>query len=703
LDCGLNGLTTLILNPSAPMNLLYASNNYLTSLEVSSLTSLTQLFCDHNLLNSLNVNNLVNLEILVCSNNQLPALDVSTLVSLNTLTCSYNLLTSLNVSQVPFLFNLNFDHNLLTTFNLNTIPYVNHLSIGNDGFQPLDYSLLNDDMSSFSFYGGVQTTLDISSMPLLNFFSLWESKVTSMDISSNHNLSSYSFSDNPDLQYIFAKTGGAPNYQFYTCPNLQYVCTNESQVAAIQTTINNSVGFNNVVVNSYCSFNPGGDYNTITGTLTFDGNNNGCGAGDMLGTNIRVNINDTAGTGASFANNTGNYTFYTQAGSFSINASIENPSWFNFSPNSVTIPFANNNNNVVTQNFCITPNGVHSDVEVVIAPVTPARPGFDAVYEIVYKNKGNQTLSGNVAFAYDVEALHFISSNVIPTSQSAGLLNYNYSNLLPFENRRVIVTLHVNAPIDNPAINIGDQLDFTATVSPIAGDENPADNTFQFHQTVVGSFDPNNVVCIEGDVVSPLEIGNYLHYIINFENTGTAAAENIVVRDVIDTNQFDVNSLQLLNSSAPVTAKLTGNVAEFIFPNINLHSGGHGNILIKVKSKNTLVTGDSVSKKANIYFDYNFPVETLPENTLFQSLSNPDIPVDASIAVYPNPTKGNININCSNTIQSVQLYDIQGRLLQTNLVNENQAIIDISSQANGVYFLKIISDKGMGVKKIVRE
>ncbi|WP_293893804.1 T9SS type A sorting domain-containing protein [Flavobacterium sp.] len=204
-------------------------------------------------------------------------------------------------------------------------------------------------------------------------------------------------------------------------------------------------------------------------------------------------------------------------------------------------------------------------------------------------------------------------------------------------------------------------------------------------------------------MVSPSEIGNYLHYVINFENTGNADAENIVVRDVIDTTQFDVNSLQVLNSSAQVTAKLTGNVAEFIFPSINLHSGGHGNILIKIRSKNTLVQGNTVSKRANIYFDYNAPVDTNQENTTFQALSNPYFEVDASILVYPNPTKGNVNINSNHTIHSVQLFDVQGRLLQTSLVNENQITIDVSSQSNGIYFIKVLSDKGALVQKIVKE
>jgi hypothetical protein len=382
---------------------------------------------------------------------------------------------------------------------------------------------------------------------------------------------------------------------------------------------------------------------------------------------------------------------------------MENPTYFNFSPTTATIPFANNNNNTTTQNFCLSANGVHPDVEIVIAPITPARPGFDATYKIVYKNKGNLTLSGNVSFTYDDTVLDFVSATIVPNSQSVGTMSWNYTNLLPFESRSIEIVFNVNAPTETPAVNIGDQLDFNATITPIASDEIPADNVFSLKQIVVGSYDPNDITCLEGDIVAPSEIGNYLHYNIRFENTGTAAAEFVVVKVEVNQTDFDMNSLQIMNSSDPVDARINQNIVEFIFQNIQLESGGHGNILLKIKSKNNLLVGDEVNKKANIYFDYNFPILTNDAETVFQSLNNPDFQNDASISVYPNPTNGIVTVNCNNSIKSIQLYDIQGRLLQTNLVNENETTIDVSTKAKGVYFLKILSDKGIGVQKIVRE
>ncbi len=694
-------ITSINLTNLTSLEILNAYNNQLTSLNVNNLINLKNLSCTGNQLTSLNIDSLINLESLVCSFTSITTLNTSNSPNLKSLICTQNHITSLDLSNNNNLIGLNCSINQLTSLDVTNLTQLQSLICGNNAIPNVNFSGLTQ-LNQLWVDSTGRTSLDVSNLPLLRQLICNSNPIPVIDVSNSLQLDFLSCGG-PNLTQVFMKNGINESYfGMIQSPNLQFVCGDAGDLSQIQTAIGAS-GSSIAVATSYCTFVPGGNYNTITGTMTFDADNNGCDASDDKQSNIRVNINDGTTIGASFTNNTGNYKFYTQAGNFDITPDVDNPTWFNFLPATAIIPFANNNNNTVTQDFCITANGIHSDIEVVIAPIGAARPGFNARYQVVYKNKGNQTLSGNVNFSYNDAILDFVSSDVIPTSQSTGSLNYDYTNLLPFENRSFYITLHVNAPTDTPAVNIGNVLNFTATVNPIATDEIPSDNTFQYHQTVVGSFDPNDITCIEGNVVPPAEIGNYLHYIINFENTGTADAQNIVVRDVIDTTQFDVNSLQVLNSSDAVTAKLTGNIAEFIFQNINLHSGGHGNILIKIKSKDTLVQGETVSKRANIYFDYNAPIDTNLENTTFQALSNPAFEVDASILVYPNPTKGNVNISCDNTIKSVQLYDVQGRLLQTSLVNENQTTVDISNQSSGVYFLKIISDKGMKVQKIVRE
>jgi hypothetical protein len=70
---------------------------------------------------------------------------------------------------------------------------------------------------------------------------------------------------------------------------------------------------------------------------------------------------------------------------------------------------------------------------------------------------------------------------------------------------------------------------------------------------------------------------------------------------------------------------------------------------------------------------------------------------------YPNPTKGNITIKANAIIDSIQLMDLQGRVLITKACTETELNIDMAEYAVGVYLLNVNSEKGSQTKKIVKE
>lgn len=70
---------------------------------------------------------------------------------------------------------------------------------------------------------------------------------------------------------------------------------------------------------------------------------------------------------------------------------------------------------------------------------------------------------------------------------------------------------------------------------------------------------------------------------------------------------------------------------------------------------------------------------------------------------FPNPAKDNLTINANKTIESLQLFDVQGRLLVTKTADDMHALLDVSRYANGVYLLKVNSENGSLTKKIVKE
>jgi Secretion system C-terminal sorting domain len=421
---------------------------------------------------------------------------------------------------------------------------------------------------------------------------------------------------------------------------------------------------------------------------------------------LKVTINDGFNSGATFSNN-GNYSFYTQSGSFTLTPQFQNP-YFTVSPATITLNFPNLDGSSQTQNFCITPNGIHNDVDVTILPIIPARPGFDATYQLIYKNKGNQMLSGTVTFNFDDAVLDFISATPNVNSQTTNTLSWNYSNLLPFESRSIYVTLNVNSPMETPAVNIDDVLSFQATINPVSGDATVEDNTFNFNQTVIGSFDPNDKTCLEGATIPTTKVGDYLHYLIRFQNSGTAPAENIVVKDMIDITKFDLASLQLTATSHPQVTRITGNKVEFIFESIQLPAeqdnepGSHGYVAFKIRTKNNLVLGNTVSNTAAIYFDYNFPIVTNTAVTTIAALSANEFE-NTSVSIAPNPVKNNLTISANGVISSIQIYDVQGRLIATQVNNSTSTTLDMSQQNVGVYFVKVITENGVKIEKIIKE
>ncbi len=684
LDCSVNQLTSLNLSSLGSLEKIdYSYNTGLASLDIAPLVSLRELFCNANGMTTLNLTTFPELIYLSCHSNALSDLDFSANSNLVLIECSANRLATLNVSNLSRMSDLMCNYNQLTTLNLSGLEDLRHLECRNNNIIAIETAGLSRLVTVLCDNNAI-TELDLSHSPLALFISC----------ANNLQLTSVNLKNGLPLPLI------EDALNFNNTPNLEYVCADEDEVTLLQSFFSGQ-GMS-VSVTPYCTFTPGGNYNTIMGRLSLDENGNGCDSNDNTQPFIKVKMNDGTEESSTFLDAEANYAFYTQEGTFTITPATENASFFSFSPISTVVNFPNSDNNVHTENFCITPNGIHSDVEIAVAPIIPARPGFNAVYKVVYKNNGNQTVSqsSGITLLYNQNLMSFVSSDPAARSLSPGSISWDYTDLRPFESRSFTVTMNINRPTDGNPVNINDVLSFRASVTT-PGDENINDNAFLLRQKVVGAYDPNDISCLEGDVVPPSEIGEYLHYLIRFENTGNAPAQNIVIRNEIDEEEYDVSSLQILDSSHKLKARVKKNLSEFILQNVYLDSGGHGNILLKLKSTDNLVAESTVSSRVGIYFDYNTPVLTNRVTTVFKMLSVKENEQDRSIKIYPNPVNKMLNVKADGIIRTVHLYDAQGRILMTQLLGESQVSFDLSSYAAGVYFVKIVTDQGAKTEKIV--
>ncbi|HEX9980758.1 MAG TPA: T9SS type A sorting domain-containing protein [Flavobacterium sp.] len=644
----INQLVSINLSGAAGLSAIYvAGNSNLTSLDLSGSPLITDVFCQNNALTQINITGLTNLHQFFCDGNQLTSLNLSEVTSPVYATCNDNLLTELIMPQ-----------------NFSEIDCRNNL---------LTELEVNGGGSTLNCENNQLTTLDISNSTVVH---LWTS-------------------GNP-LTFINVKNGVNGFCAIEPTPQLQYICADDGE------TISPGIEEYFPVVNSYCSFVPGGNYNTITGSLTYDNGSGTCGPLGFAEGIFKVKLEDGNTSGYAFPNANTDYTFYTGSGTFTLTPEFENAAYFTATPASAVVSFASADSLSAVHNFCISPNGVHPDVEVVISAMPPS-PGFNSYYQIIYRNKGNQAMFGQVNFNYNESLSDFVSADPIPSSQTSGNVQFNYYDLQPFETRSAILVLNINAPTDTPAINIGDVFLVSATVSPLVGDETIHDNEFSMEQTVVGSFDPNDITCLEGDIESPAQIGEYLHYLIRFENTGTANAINVVVKDVIDASKFDISSIQLMDTSHDAQMRLTGNKAEFVFENIQLAPDANGYVLFKIRSNNALTVGSSVSQFADIYFDHNFPVVTNTATTTFQTLGVAENHLQRSLKIAPNPAGASVLVQASAVMQDIKIYDLQGRLVLEVRPNEIETNMDLSTLQAGIYQVVVDSGFGTAAAKLVRQ
>lgn len=680
LRCIYNQLTTLNVQGLTNLQYLYCYNNQLSTLNLQGLTNLYDLRCDSNQLTSLNVQGLPILQTLLCSENQLTTLNVQGLTNLQMLYCHNNLLTNLNAQGLTNLQTLSCDSNQLTTINVQGLTNLQTLLCENNQL----------------------TTLNVQGLSSLQQLHCYNNQLTTMDAQGLTNLQSL-YCHNNQLISLFIKNGSNESIIFIGNPNLTYICADDNEIASMQN-LAIGYGYNNCNVNSYCSFTPGGIFYTINGTNKIDVDNNGCNASDISFPNLKFTMTDGTNTGGLIADATGNYTTSVQSGTHTITPILENPTYFTISPVTSTVSFPATAS-PFNQYFCITPNGVHHDLEVVIIPMNVARPGFDAIYKIKYKNKGNFNENATISFNYNDAILDYVSSSVAAITQSSGMLSWNIGLIAPFQSGEIMITLNVNSPTEMPAVNAGDFLSFISTINGLNTDETPDDTTFTLAQEVVNSFDPNDKTCLEGSTINPIMIGKYVHYKVKFENTGTFPAQNIVVKDIIDTTKFDISTLQITDNSHSCISRITNpDKVEFIFENINLpfdDANNDGYIVFKIKTKSTLVLGNSFSNLANIYFDYNFPIETNNYTTTIQnSLGTNPFEID-NLTIFPNPVKDILQFNTIEKVLKIEVYDITGRILSSNSVDENK--VDLSELKTGNYTIKVYTENGITNTKIIKE
>ena len=446
--------------------------------------------------------------------------------------------------------------------------------------------------------------------------------------------------------------------------------------------------------------------NTISGNIFYDENNNGCDENDNQIHNILVKAYNDSASSITSSNSEGQYLLNIYEGTYNVGL-FNLPSYFITNPASAVISFEDSDNNE-NLDFCITANQTVEDLSIALIPITEARPGFEATYQLVIQNIGTQTVNEIlISVNFDNTMQSFISAAPNQSSTTVNQLYFEIASLQPFENTTINFTMQTFTP---PTVNGDDVLNFTATVTPNTNDYTPNDNTFELNQIVVNAYDPNDKQVLQGDEILIEQAGDYLHYIIRFQNTGTASAINVRIEDVLH-ESLNWNTLQMVSSSHDFRAEITeNNQLAFIFNNINLpheaadEEGSNGFVAYKIKPVNGLTVGDFITgNEASIFFDFNLPIITnAVETEIVDQLNINEFNLNNLISIYPNPTNDVLNIKVKDDliVEEVKLINLQGRELLS--IKQNLENINLSGLSSGVYLIKLKTNLGTIQSKIIK-
>lgn len=446
--------------------------------------------------------------------------------------------------------------------------------------------------------------------------------------------------------------------------------------------------------------------NQITGTIRYDIQADGCDASDIDVSSVLIEVTDGTNILSTHTDQNGSYSLFVgEEGTYMTSVVTTNiPSYFSISPDTVETVFTATGETAEVD-FCVEAVTAANDLKITLLPLEEVRPGFDTNFQIIVENVGTEVADGVVTLTLDLSRVTYLSGMPMEDTISGNQVLWTFSDIAPFSPQVIDFTVNSLPP---PVNESGDLIDFMTTITPVTSDETPEDNISSFTAEYVNSQDPNDKIVTEGTEIFEEQVGEFLNYIVRFQNIGSAEAINVRVDDLLD-DHLNLDSFRVLSSSHDYQLEITGtNNVSFIFDDINLPSidvdeeGSNGFITYQIRTNTDLEIGDSVSNTANIFFDFNAPIVTnTVTTTVVEPLAINEFERIDNINVFPNPVIDILSVQIEDNMQVSQmvLYSLSGQELK--IIRETT--FDFSTYSKGIYFLKIMTNDGNITKKIIKK
>ncbi|MBK9275066.1 MAG: T9SS type A sorting domain-containing protein [Flavobacteriales bacterium] len=331
-------------------------------------------------------------------------------------------------------------------------------------------------------------------------------------------------------------------------------------------------------------------------------------------------------------------------------------------------------------------------------------PGFPSTTYQYVRNLGTTPTDGSMTLTYDNQ-LTYLGATGAP-SVVANTVTWGVPILQPGEYH--LEKAHYQTPIGTP---LGTPLTQVSTVLTNPPDNVPGNDQRTWNGIVTGSFDPNDKQ-VTPSVLTPQDVddGTRVEYMIRFQNTGTAPAQNVRITDELP-QQVNASTFEFIGSSHPCHINFQYGVLEFLFDGIMLPDSNasepdsHGFVLFSIKPMSTLLAGDSVWNRAYIYFDFNEPVITNAATFRVETSTMVQEVEAGGMTVWPNPAMDVLQV-AANTSQPVDLIivDLSGRVVRRmeEAAANGVLTVPLADLPDGLYTVRISSNGRTSNERFVK-
>ncbi|MBN8683886.1 MAG: hypothetical protein J0L99_14685 [Chitinophagales bacterium] len=382
-------------------------------------------------------------------------------------------------------------------------------------------------------------------------------------------------------------------------------------------------------------------------------------------------------------------------------------------PALVNPPFYLVSNTTAPRDFGVYFPAIVEDLAAFGAYFSRPVPGFPINISLQVKNLGTRSGGGQLGVKLSPD-FQFSGASVAPAQVFADSLVWDIAALKVFgiEYLKLSGTLQA-------AATLGEPFETGIRILVAGSDADLSNNYYLLRDTIVGAYDPNEkrVHPAAGLSAAEIEAGVPLEYTIHFQNVGSFPATRVRITDQLDP-ELAPESLQLLGASHPVSAfrLLPGGNLEIIFEDIVLPdsssdaAGSQGFVQFSIQRKKVFDPYYFIRNTANIYFDFNAPIQT---NTVWTPLRKVATGLNdarsenrlQALHLSPNPSEALVQISAEGLSGQgrVQVADFYGKIwLELPVLElDKPFVLDLSALPAGAYGVQLFNARHRRQGKLI--